>query len=71
MIKLTTNAISTMLSQGNGKGDKFIVEAINVKLAQEDFLKMEIKDSTTSVRAYIYISRPQLNILEVCSKLNN
>lgn len=71
MIKLTTNAISTMLKQGNGKGDKFIVEAINVKVSQEEFLKMEINDSSTSIKAYIFISRPELNILEVCSKHNN
>lgn len=70
MIKLTNNAISTMFSQGNGRGDKFVVEAQNVKQPKEDFLKMDIKDSTTSVKAVIYITRPQLNILKVCKPLD-
>lgn len=70
MIKLTNNAISTMFSQGNGRGDKFIVEVQNVKQPKEDFLKMDVKDGTTSVKAIVYTIKPHLNILKVCKPID-
>jgi hypothetical protein len=42
-----------------------------VKVKDDEFLKMDIKDPTTSVKAVLYISRPQLNIPVVCKKINN
>lgn len=71
MIKLTNNAISTMISQGNGRGDKFVVEVQNVKMTKQDFLKMDLKDANTSVKAILYVVRPQLDILKVCKPIDD
>lgn len=58
-----------MFSQGTGKGN-FVVEAQNVKL-KDDYIRMDVKDANTSVKGVVYITRPGLNILETCKKIND
>jgi hypothetical protein len=38
---------------------------------KNEYLRLDIKDGTTSVKAVIYLTRPGLNILEVCPRIDN
>ncbi len=39
--------------------------------AKNEYLRLDIKDGTTSVKAVIYLTRPSLNIPEVCPRIAN
>jgi hypothetical protein len=68
-MKLTNNAISTMFTQGAGKGSNFVVEAFGVKVKSE-YLRLNVKDASTNVNGVIYLTRPGLNIPETCLKID-
>lgn len=63
MAELTYNAINTMLSISNGKGEKFIVEAFNLKVS-DDFLKLNISDGLGNARAVIHIEGEESDLLK-------
>jgi len=69
-MRLTNNAISAMFSQGGAKGCSFVVEALGVK-PKPGYLRLDVKDAATTVKAVIYTTRPGLNILEVCPRIND
>ena len=69
-MRLTNNAISAMFSQGSAKECNFVVEALGVK-AKPDYLRLDVKDAATTVKAVIYTTRPGLNILDVCSRIDD
>ncbi len=60
-MQLNDHTISTMISQNGGLGDKFIVQAFNVK-KKDDYIRLSIRDKSESVKALIEITQPELDI---------
>lgn len=58
---LTHNAISTMISVGNGTREKFIVEASNLKV-KEECLKLNITDGQHTSKALITLSSESMDL---------
>jgi hypothetical protein len=57
MIKLSNNAISSMINQVNGKGERHIVEVFNVKRKEESF-RFDLKDATTTIKGALFPTSP-------------
>lgn len=61
---LTHNAISTMISVGNGTREKFIVEASNLKVI-ENCMKMRITDGQMTSKALITLDSDSMDLRKV------
>lgn len=74
MIKLSYKAIQTMMFEGNGKNDQYVVETSNFK-SKAGYLTFEIKDQLESAKGVLFLgdsaqSRQTMNIPEICEKVD-